>query len=75
MEGGLLHRYYENALGMRRVYEHVSHILKIYGHKKPGARILEIGGGTAGCTLPALMALTGVDGISRFDHYRQHLGH
>ncbi|KAL4966473.1 polyketide synthase [Aspergillus stella-maris] len=69
MEHGLLHRYYENALGMQRVYEHVSALLKLYGHKKPGSKILEIGGGTAGCTLPAMKALTGQDGIPRFKHY------
>ncbi|KAL4792644.1 polyketide synthase [Aspergillus venezuelensis] len=69
MEHGLLHRYYENALGMQRIYEHVSAILKLYGHKKPGCKILEIGGGTGGCTLPAMQALTGQDGIPRFGHY------
>ncbi|KAL4954547.1 polyketide synthase [Aspergillus filifer] len=69
MENGLLHKYYENALGMQRVYEHVSALLKLHGHKTPGSKILEIGGGTAGCTLPAMKALTGQDGIPRFGHY------
>ncbi|KAL2850218.1 hypothetical protein BJY01DRAFT_261657 [Aspergillus pseudoustus] len=69
MEGGLLHTYYENALGMQRVYTHAASILRLYAHKNPGARILEIGGGTGGCTLPALQALTGDDGIARFAHY------
>ncbi|KAL4941786.1 hypothetical protein BDV06DRAFT_222773 [Aspergillus oleicola] len=69
MEDGLLHRYYENALGMQRVYEHVSALLKLNSHKNPGSKILEVGGGTAGCTLPSLKALTGEDGIPRFTHY------
>lgn len=70
MEDGLLYRYYENALGMKRIYAHMSDILRLFAHKNPGAAILEIGGGTGGCTLPALRALTGDDdGIPRFAHY------
>ncbi|KAL4883330.1 polyketide synthase [Aspergillus karnatakaensis] len=69
MEGGLLHKYYEHALGMKRIYTHAASLLRLLGHKNPGATILEIGGGTAGCTLPALQALTGEDGIPRFAHY------
>lgn len=70
MEDGLLYRYYENALGMKRIYAHMSDILRLFAHKNPGSTILEIGGGTGGCTVPALRALTGDDdGIPRFAHY------
>ena len=70
MESGLLYRYYENALGMKRIYAHMSDILRLFAHKNPGSNILEIGGGTGGCTLPALRALTGDDdGIPRFARY------
>jgi acyl transferase domain-containing protein/protein-L-isoaspartate O-methyltransferase len=70
MEDRLLYKYYENALGMKRIYSHLSDILRLYSHKNPGANILEIGGGTGGCTVPALQALTGVDdGIPHFAHY------
>lgn len=70
MQGGLLYRYYENALGMQRIYDQMSKILRLLAHKNPEANILEIGGGTGGCTLPALQALTGdEDGIPRFAHY------
>lgn len=70
MEGGLLYSYYENSLGLKRIYAHMSGILRLFAHKNPGSTILEIGGGTGGCTLPALRALTGDDdGIPRFAHY------
>jgi acyl transferase domain-containing protein/2-polyprenyl-3-methyl-5-hydroxy-6-metoxy-1,4-benzoquinol methylase len=70
MQDRLLYKYYENALGMKRIYSHMSDILRLFAHKNPGANILEIGGGTGGCTVPALRALTGDDdGIPRFAHY------
>ncbi|RDW73588.1 reducing type I polyketide synthase [Coleophoma crateriformis] len=70
MEDGLLYKYYENALGMKRVYAHMSSILRLFAHKTPGANILEIGGGTGGCTVPALQALTSGDQKTpRFAHY------
>lgn len=70
MENGLLYSYYENALGMKRIYAHMSDILRLFAHKNPGSNILEIGSGTGGCTLPALRALTGDDdGIPRFARY------
>jgi hypothetical protein len=70
MEDNLLYKYYENALGMRHIYAQMSKILLLFSHKNPGATILEIGGGTGGCTVPALQALTvEEDGIPRFAHY------
>ena len=70
MENELLYSYYENALGMKRIYAHMSDVLRLFAHKNPGSTILEIGSGTGGCTLPALRALTGDDnGIPRFAHY------
>ncbi|KAF8849554.1 type I polyketide synthase [Acephala macrosclerotiorum] len=70
MEGNLLYKYYENALGMKRIYAQMSKLLRLFAHKNPGAAILEIGGGTGGCTVPALQALTDPDdGIPRFARY------
>ena len=70
MEGQLLYKYYENALGLKQIYGHISNVLHLFSHKNLGARIIEIGGGTGGCIVPALRALTGGDdGIPRFAHY------
>jgi len=58
LEGKLLYEYYEKALRAPRSYEQMSKIIKLFAHKSPGASVLEIGGGTGGCTLPVLSALS-----------------
>nr|WHN38867.1 polyketide synthase 6 [Elsinoe perseae] len=72
LEGKLLYRYYEKALRLEHSYGMVDKLMKIYRHKTPRAKILEIGGGTGGCTVPVLRALTEVKGnrkIHHFSHY------
>ncbi|KAF2768961.1 reducing type I polyketide synthase, partial [Teratosphaeria nubilosa] len=53
----LLYSYYENALRTKRSYLQVQKLVELFGHKQPRANILEIGGGTAGCSVPVLRAL------------------
>ena len=50
MEDGLLSRYYVDALKWNRASEHASMLVQRCLHKHPRARVLEIGGGTGGCT-------------------------
>jgi acyl transferase domain-containing protein/NADPH:quinone reductase-like Zn-dependent oxidoreductase len=72
MEGGLLHKYYENTMRASRSYAQAKQLVEHFVHKTPHGRILEIGGGTGGCTTAILEALTS-DSHDRaefhFSHY------
>jgi acyl transferase domain-containing protein/NADPH:quinone reductase-like Zn-dependent oxidoreductase/NAD(P)-dependent dehydrogenase (short-subunit alcohol dehydrogenase family)/2-polyprenyl-3-methyl-5-hydroxy-6-metoxy-1,4-benzoquinol methylase len=57
MEGRLLYKYYADATRMRPSLERMAALLRQVVHKNPGARILEIGGGTGGATRHMLKAL------------------
>ena len=71
LEGQLLHQYYQRALRIDRSYAQVSQLIQLFKHKIPQANVLEIGGGTGGCTQCVLDSLGGgTTGIpSRFAHY------
>jgi len=58
LEEKLLYRYYEQAMRMPRNYLQVKRLVKLIGHKNPQAKVLEIGGGTGGCTGSVLEALS-----------------
>jgi acyl transferase domain-containing protein/ubiquinone/menaquinone biosynthesis C-methylase UbiE len=70
-EDKLLYRYYEQALRMPRNYLQVKRLVKLVAHKNPQATVLEIGGGTGGCTRSVLEALSGDGSMSsvRFASY------
>ena len=71
LEDKLLYSYYEKALRVNRSLDQVKRLVKLYGHKNPRARILEIGAGTGACTTAVLESL-GEGGSSeniRFSHY------
>ncbi|KAB2573735.1 Lovastatin diketide synthase mokB [Lasiodiplodia theobromae] len=67
----LLHRYYKSALRIDRCYAQVRHLVGLFAHKNPRARVLEIGAGTGGCTQVVLEALGGGDTgtARRFSQY------
>ncbi|KAF4556508.1 Highly reducing polyketide synthase azaB-like protein [Elsinoe fawcettii] len=72
LEGKLLYRYYEKALRLEHAYGMVDKLVKLYRHKMPRAKILEIGGGTGGCTVPVLRALTEPKGDRKVHHFSQY---
>ncbi|KAI9736149.1 MAG: Type I Iterative PKS [Cirrosporium novae-zelandiae] len=70
LKDDLLYSLYGDALGIDRVYEHMSNWVDKFAHKRPDAHILEIGAGTGGASLPVLQALGGYGGkYPRFSQY------
>ncbi|KAF4889745.1 Highly reducing polyketide synthase azaB [Colletotrichum fructicola] len=71
MEGNLLYEFYEKALRCNRSYAQVQELVHLYSMKNPRAKVLEIGGGTGGCTGSVLKGLTEdtPDGRYRFSSY------
>lgn len=66
LQDGLLYTYYD-AVMCHGVFEEYMSILS---HKNPNAKILELGAGTGGATLPALQGLGGQNGQNpRFEKY------
>lgn len=70
MRDNFLHNFYQSGLGTAQHYAQMSSYIDLEAHKNPTMKILEIGGGTAGATLPILNALGGSNGTSpRFAKY------
>ena len=71
LEGQLLYKYYKGALRIDRSYAQVNQLIRLFRHKNPQANILEIGGGTGGCTECILDGLGGgnTGTAARFAHY------
>ena len=66
---GLLERFYRDSGPLRRNSEQAAQIINI-AHANPNLRILEIGAGTGGTTLPILEKLGGTSGYApRFQDY------
>ncbi|CZT02515.1 related to polyketide synthase [Rhynchosporium agropyri] len=53
----VLFRYYKEALGIPQSNEYISRMMKQISHRYPHTSILEIGGGTGGCTKSILEKL------------------
>ncbi|KAK3991082.1 putative polyketide synthase [Cladorrhinum sp. PSN332] len=63
MEDDLLNRYYLDGLKWGRANAKLGELVKLYAHKHPRAKMLEIGAGTGGATTHILNGLgTGEDG-------------
>ncbi|KAI1100340.1 putative polyketide synthase [Jackrogersella minutella] len=70
MHNGLLNDWYKDSIGMERHYAQLAWYIKSLAHKNPKMKILEIGGGTGGASLPVLESLGGSNGTSpRFAKY------
>ncbi|GAB1197710.1 hypothetical protein APSETT444_007013 [Aspergillus pseudonomiae] len=67
MDGQLLSRYYIEALKWSRSNMQASELVRLCCHKNPRARILEIGGGTGGCTQLVVNALGSTKPVGRYD--------
>ncbi|TGJ85110.1 hypothetical protein E0Z10_g3631 [Xylaria hypoxylon] len=68
LEGQLLYRYYQTGLRFTRCALQAAQVVRAISDETPGIRILEIGSGTGGATLPILDALS-TDDCQRFEHY------
>ena len=67
---GLLERIYRDSLPCRRNNAQVAQVISSIAHGNPNLRILEIGAGTGGTTLPILEKLGGASGhVQRFQDY------
>lgn len=66
LEGDLLSRYYTEGLKWGRANKKLAEMVKHYAHKKPRAKLIEIGAGTGGATTHILKAL-GTEGAATYD--------
>nr|WHN38866.1 polyketide synthase 5 [Elsinoe perseae] len=70
MADDFLHDFYKSGLGTAQHYAQMSWYVDQEAHKNPNMRILEVGAGTAGATLPVLTKLGGSEGTApRFSDY------
>ena len=71
IEEGRLDAYYRDNARFDRNYQAAAKYFDVLGHKNPHLKILEVGAGTGGATLPVLEALGGADDdlprFARFD--------
>lgn len=70
MAGNFLHDFYQAGLGTAQHYAQMCWYVDQMAHKNPNMKILEVGAGTAGATLPVLKKLGGAGGTApRFSNY------
>ncbi|RAL06833.1 type I polyketide synthase [Aspergillus homomorphus CBS 101889] len=67
MDGQLLSRYYLEDFRMGRSNAQASELVRLCCHKNPRSRILEIGGGTGGCTQLVVNALGNTKPVDHYD--------
>ena len=69
-ENDLLERYFSNAPTLKRGYATAALYVDKMAHQNPHMKVIEIGAGTAGATVPILETLGGPEGKQpRFSHY------
>jgi acyl transferase domain-containing protein/ubiquinone/menaquinone biosynthesis C-methylase UbiE len=64
MKDNLLHNFYSSGVGCPQNYAKLSEYVRLLAHKQPDMKILEVGAGTGGATLPLLERLGGHNGTS-----------
>ncbi|MCJ1384009.1 hypothetical protein MMC17_007124 [Xylographa soralifera] len=70
LENDLLYDFYRYGVGMAETYAQMVEYVDRVAHKRPNIKILEIGSGTGGTTLPLLEMLGGNNGRApRFSSY------
>ena len=70
LRDNLLKEYYSSQDSILRCYQHACQYVDLIAHQNPALRVLEIGAGTGGATLPILETLGGQDGMKpRFLRY------
>jgi ubiquinone/menaquinone biosynthesis C-methylase UbiE len=70
LEDDLLYDFYKYGVGWQEMNSQVAEYMDRVAHKRPDIKILEIGGGTGGTSLPVLQILGGHQGTSpRFSSY------
>lgn len=71
LEDHLLERHYRQNSSLNRAYKSLAMLVDIIAHENPHLRILEIGAGTGGASLPTLEALSGASNktLPRFQEY------
>ncbi|POS74158.1 polyketide synthase-3 [Diaporthe helianthi] len=70
MQGELLYEFYQSFHYFKRSTAHAASFVRGIAEENPRVRILEIGAGTGGCTLPVLQALSSdVGEAPLFEHY------
>jgi ubiquinone/menaquinone biosynthesis C-methylase UbiE len=62
MKDNRLHDFYSSGIGCPQHYAQAAYYVELLAHKNPNMKILEMGGGTGGASLPILQALGGQDG-------------
>lgn len=69
MRDGLLNEVYETGLLVGNMNDKVRFAGRLLGHKYPNMRILEIGAGTGGATVPFLDGLSSTNGQQNYKSY------
>jgi len=64
MKNNHLNNFYQYGVGCPQTYAQLAAYVDLLAHKNPTMKILEIGAGTGGATLPVLEALGGQSGTS-----------
>ncbi|KAL8996298.1 MAG: hypothetical protein Q9188_006601 [Gyalolechia gomerana] len=62
LQGNLLKDYYSSQDCTKTSYEYAYHCIDLFANHNPALRVLEIGAGTGGATLPILESLGGQEG-------------
>lgn len=70
MRDNFLNNFYKDGLGTEQHYAQAAYYIELMAHKNPNMKILEIGAGTGGASLPILEALGGSNSTApRFESY------